>query len=166
MLNHIVFNREQAMIENYFKNLSNNLQEAYEEEGKYLFLGSHFHLAITYIFVGLLTLVSLLKTNVATPIGVLVLTTEALFFLILYCCEDIFKNIKLPIISKKQFLKKKNDILKSIFYGFDLNDDEVIVNSKKLEIKLNYDSPTLPEKMRIREQKARLGREYRERNER
>lgn len=35
MLNHIVFNREQAMIENYFKNLSNNLQEAYEEEGKY-----------------------------------------------------------------------------------------------------------------------------------
>ena len=33
MLNHIVFNREQAMIENYFKNLSNNLQEAYEEAG-------------------------------------------------------------------------------------------------------------------------------------
>lgn len=147
MLNHIVFNREQAMIENYFKNLSNNLQEAYEEEGKYLFLNSHFHLAITYIFVGLLTLVILLKTNVATPIGVLVLTTEALFFLILILyCEDIFKNIKLPIISKKQFLKKKNDILKSIFYGFDLNDDEVIVNSKKLEIKLNYDSPTLSEK--------------------
>ena len=80
MLNHIVFNREQAMIENYFKNLSNNLQEAYEEEGKYLFLGSHFHLAITYIFVGLLTLVILLKTNVATPIGVLILTTEALYF--------------------------------------------------------------------------------------
>lgn len=107
MLNQFVFNREQAMIENYFKNLSNNLQEAYEEEGKYLFLGSHFHLAITYIFVGLLTLVILLKTNVATPIGVLILTTEALFFLILYCCEDIFKNIKLPIISKKQFLRKE-----------------------------------------------------------
>lgn len=51
MLNHIVFNREQAMIENYFKNLSNNLQEAYEEEGKYLFLGSHFHLAITFLLV-------------------------------------------------------------------------------------------------------------------
>lgn len=44
--------------------------------------------------------------------------------------------------------------------------NEDIVNFKKLEIKLNYDSPTLPEKMRIREQKARLGREYRERNER
>ena len=29
MNNHIVFNREQAMIENYFKNLSNNLQESY-----------------------------------------------------------------------------------------------------------------------------------------
>ena len=117
MMNHITYNREQAMIENYFKNLSNNLQEAYEEEGKYLYLGNLFHLALTYIFVGLLTLVILLKTNVATPIGVLVLTTESLFFLILFYCEDIFKNIKLPIISKKQFLKKKNDILKSIFYG-------------------------------------------------
>ena len=165
MNNHIVFNREQAMIENYFKNLSNNLQEAYEEEGKYLFLGSHFHLAITYIFVGLLTLVILLKTDVATPIGVLVLTTEALFFLILYCCEDIFKNIKLPIIRKKRFLKNRNDTLISILHGFDLNSDEVIIDSKKLEIKLNYNSPTLPEKMRIREQKARLGREYGERNE-
>lgn len=100
MMNHITYNREQAMIENYFKNLSNNLQEAYEEEGKYLYLGNLFHLALTYIFVGLLTLVILLKTNVATPIGVLVLTTEALFFLILFYCEDIFKNIKLPSLAK------------------------------------------------------------------
>ena len=50
MNNHIVFNREQAMIENYFKNLSNNLQEAYEEEGKYLFLGSHFHFGYNIYF--------------------------------------------------------------------------------------------------------------------
>lgn len=151
MLNHIVFNREQAMIENYFKNLSNNLQEAYEEEGKYLFLGSHFHLAITYIFVGLLTLVILLKTNVATPIGVLVLTTEALFFLILYCCEDIFKNIKLPIISKKQFLKNNRVNLNRKLFFLNLSSDEVIIDSKKLEIKLNYESPTLLEKMKNRQ---------------
>lgn len=151
MLNHIVFNREQAMIENYFKNLSNNLQEAYEEEGKYLFLGSHFHLAITYIFVGLLTLVILLKTNVATPIGVLILTTEALFFLILYCCEDIFKNIKLPIISKKQFLKNNSVNLNRKLFFLNLSSDEVIIDSKKLEIKLNYESPTLLEKMKNRQ---------------
>lgn len=117
-----------------------------------MFLGSHFHLAITYIFVGLLTLVILLKTNVATLIGVLVLTTEALFFLILILyCEDIFKNIKLPIISKKHFLKNRNDTLISILHGFDLNSDEVIIDSKKLEIKLNYNSPTLPEKMKNRQ---------------
>ncbi len=151
MLNHIVFNREQAMIENYFKNLSNNLQEAYEEEGKYLFLGSHFHLAITYIFVGLLTLVILLKTNVATPIGVLILTTEALVFLILYCCEDIFKNIKLPIISKKQFLKNNSVNLNRKLFFLNLSSDEVIIDSKKLEIKLNYESPTLLEKMKNRQ---------------
>lgn len=151
MLNHIVFNREQAMIENYFKNLSNNLQEAYEEEGKYLFLGSLFHLAITYIFVGLLTLVILLKTNVATPIGVLILTTEALFFLILYCCEDIFKNIKLPIISKKQFLKNNSVNLNRKLFFLNLSSDEVIIDSKKLEIKLNYESPTLLEKMKNRQ---------------
>lgn len=151
MLNHIVFNREQTMIENYFKNLSNNLQEAYEEEGKYLFLGSHFHLAITYIFVGLLTLVILLKTNVATPIGVLILTTEALFFLILYCCEDIFKNIKLPIISKKQFLKNNSVNLNRKLFFLNLSSDEVIIDSKKLEIKLNYESPTLLEKMKNRQ---------------
>ena len=63
-------------------------------------------------------------------------------------------------------MKNRNDTLISILHGFDLNSDEVIIDSKKLEIKLNYNSPTLPEKMRIREQKARLGREYRERNER
>lgn len=151
MMNHITYNREQAMIENYFKNLSNNLQEAYEEEGKYLYLGNLFHLALTYIFVGLLTLVILLKTNVATPIGVLVLTTEALFFLILFYCEDIFKNIKLPIISKKQFLKNNRVNLNRKLFFLNLSSDEVIIDSKKLEIKLNYESPTLLEKMKNRQ---------------
>lgn len=151
MMNHITYNREQAMIENYFKNLSNNLQEAYEEEGKYLYLGNLFHLALTYIFVGLLTLVILLKTNVATPIGVLVLTTEALFFLILFYCEDIFKNIKLPIISKKQFLKNNRVNLNRKLFFLNLSSDEVIIDSKKLEIKLNYERPTLLEKMKNRQ---------------
>ena len=152
MNNHIVFNREQAMIENYFKNLSNNLQEAYEEEGKYLFLGSHFHLAITYIFVGLLTLVISIKMNVPESITILIFMIETIIYISLIVSgKDALKNAKLPIISKKQFLKNNSVNLNRKLFFLNLSSDEVIIDSKKLEIKLNYESPTLLEKMKNRQ---------------
>lgn len=55
------------------------------------------------------------------------------------------------IISKKQFLKNNRVNLNRKLFFLNLSSDEVIIDSKKLEIKLNYESPTLLEKMKNRQ---------------
>ena len=148
--NHIVYNEELAIFENELKSLSNLLQETYEDRGKYLFFNGLLSLLFVTIFVIFLTLIISIKMNVPESITILIFMIETIIYIIV-SGKDALKNAKLPIISKKQFLKNNSVNLNRKLFFLNLSSDEVIIDSKKLEIKLNYESPTLLEKMKNRQ---------------
>lgn len=140
-MNFIARNEELEMMNNYLKGVSKRLQENYDNQGKYLFLGktpyilwaeSAFAWGIFYVIqvkiipfkVGIILLI----------LGLVGLTVLAIDYLYL------LKDFKIPVISKKRFLKKEINDLKIILYGFNLDINDVILNPKTLEITFNEKS--------------------------
>ena len=145
-MNYIVKNQELERAESYLKNLSNHLKETYEERGKYLFVGRLSYLMTAEVFVSFLLLGVMIAKTVP-----LVITTVLLFFTIYFFTglalygENILEKAKLPIISKKRFLKnflKRN----SLYLQFDLDSlnltfYDLVIDDANLEIRLNYSRP-------------------------
>ena len=106
MNNSITYNKELAIFEYELKSLSNLLQETYEDRGKYLFFNGLLSLLFATIFVLFLTLIISIKMNVPESITILIFMIETIIYISLIVSDkDALKNAKLPIISKKQFLK-------------------------------------------------------------
>lgn len=147
-MNYIVKNQELEKAENYLKNLSNHLKETYEERGKYLFVGKLSYLMTAEGFVSFLLLGVMIAKSVP-----LVIATTLLFFTIYFFTglalygENILKKAKLPIVSKKRFLKdflKRNSRdLEADLYSLNLTFYDLVIDYTNLEIKLNYSQPWL-----------------------
>lgn len=145
-MNYIVKNQELEKAENYLKNLSNHLKETYEERGKYLFVGKLSYLMTAEGFVSFLLLGVMIAKSVP-----LVIATTLLFFTIYFFTglalygENILKKAKLPIVSKKRFLKdflKRNSRdLEADLYSLNLTFYDLVIDYTNLEIKLNYSQP-------------------------
>lgn len=145
-MNYIVKNQELERAESYLKNLSNHLKETYEERGKYLFVGRLSYLMIAEVFVSFLLLGVMIAKTVP-----LVITTVLLFFTIYFFTglalygENILEKAKLPIISKKRFLKnflKRNSLyLQSDLDSLNLTFYDLVIDDANLEIRLNYSRP-------------------------
>lgn len=81
----------------------------------------------------------------------LVIATALLFFTIYFFTglalygENILKKVKLPIISKKKFLKRFLNMnsrnLEADLHSLNLTIYDLIIDDKNLEIKLNYSQP-------------------------
>lgn len=147
-MNYIVKNQELEKAENYLKNLSNHLKETYEERGKYLFVGKLSYLMTAEGFVSFFLLGVMIAKSVP-----LVIATTLLFFTIYFFTglalygENILKKAKLPIVSKKRFLKdflKRNSRdLEADLYSLNLTFYDLVIDYTNLEIKLNYSQPWL-----------------------
>jgi len=145
-MNYIVKNQELERAESYLKNLSNHLKETYEERGKYLFVGRLSYLMTAEVFVSFLLLGVMIAKTVP-----LVITTVLLFFTIYFFTglalygENILEKAKLPIISKKRFLKnflKRNSLyLQSDLDSLNLTFYDLVIDDANLEIRLNYSRP-------------------------
>ena len=145
-MNYIVKNQELERAESYLKNLNNHLKETYEERGKYLFVGRLSYLMIAEVFVSFLLLGVMIAKTVP-----LVITTVLLFFTIYFFTglalygENILEKAKLPIISKKRFLKnflKRNSLyLQSDLDSLNLTFYDLVIDDANLEIRLNYSRP-------------------------
>ena len=138
-MNYIVKNQELERAESYLKNLSNHLKETYEERGKYLFGGSH----ISFLLLGVM-----ITKSVPLLFAVYFLFLTIYFFtgLALYG-ENILNKAKLPIVSKKHFLKdflKRNSRdLEADLHSLNLTFYDLVIDYTNLEIKLNYSQPWL-----------------------
>ena len=147
-MNYIVKNQELERAESYLKNLSNHLKETYEERGKYLFVGRLSYLMTSEVFVSFLLLGVMIAKSVP-----LVIATTLLFFTIYFFTglalygKNILEKAKLPIISKKRFLKdflKRNSLdLQSDLDSLNLTFYDLVIDYTNLEIKLNYSQPWL-----------------------
>ena len=145
-MNYIVKNQELERAESYLKNLSNHLKETYEERGKYLFVGRLSYLMTAEVFVSFLLLGVMIAKTVP-----LVITTVLLFFTIYFFTglalygENILEKAKLPIISKKRFLKnflKRNSLyLQPDLDSLNLTFYDLVIDDANLEIRLNYSRP-------------------------
>lgn len=146
--NHITQNKELEQAKTYLKNLSDYLKETYEERGKYFFVGRLSYLMIAEVFVSFLLLDIMITKSVPLLFAVYFLFLTIYFFtgLALYG-ENILKKAKLPIISKKRFLKdflKRNSRdLQSDLGSLNLTVYDLIIDDKNLEIRLNYSRPWL-----------------------
>ena len=147
-MNYIVKNQELERAESYLKNLSDYLKETYEERGKYFFVGRLLYLMTAEVFASFLLLGVMITKSVSLLFAVYFLFLTIYFFtgLALYG-ENILKKAKLPIISKKRFLKdflKRNSRdLQSDLGSLNLTVYDLIIDDKNLEIKLNYSQPWL-----------------------
>lgn len=147
-MNYIVKNQELERAESYLKNLSNHLKETYEERGKYLFVGRLSYLMTAEVFVSFLLLGVMITKSVPLLFAVYFLFLTIYFFtgLALYG-KNILKKAKLPIISKKRFLKdflKRNSRdLEADLYSLNLTFYDLVIDYINLEIKLNYSQPWL-----------------------
>lgn len=145
-MNYIVKNQELERAESYLKNLSNHLKETYEERGKYFFVGRLSYLMTAEVFISFLLLGVMIAKSVP-----LVIATALLFFTIYFFTslalygENILEKAKLPIISKKRFLKnflKRNSLdLQSDLDSLNLTFYDLVIDDTNLEIRLNYSRP-------------------------
>jgi len=147
-MNYIVKNQELERAESYLKNLSDYLKETYEERGKYFFVGRLSYLMTAEVFVSFLVLGVMITKSVPLLFAVYFLFLTIYFFtsLALYG-KNILKKAKLPIISKKRFLKdflKRNSRdLEADLYSLNLTFYDLVIDYTNLEIKLNYSQPWL-----------------------
>ena len=145
-MNYIIKNQELERVESYFKNLSNHLKETYEERGKYLFVGRFSYLMTAEVFVSFLLLGVIIAKSIPFVIATALLFFTIYFFtgLALYG-ENILEKAKLPIISKKRFLKnflKRNSLdLQSDLDSLNLTFYDLVIDDTNLEIRLNYSRP-------------------------
>ena len=146
--NYIAQNKELENAETYLKTLSNHLKEVYEERGKYFFVGRLSYLITAEVIVSFLLLGVMITKSVPLVFAVYFLFLTIYFFtgLALYG-KNILEKAKLPIISKKRFLKdflKRNSRdLEADLYSLNLTAYDLIIDDKNLEIKLNYSQPWL-----------------------
>lgn len=145
-MNYIVKNQELESAESYLKNLSDYLKETYEERGKYLFVGRFSYLMTAEVIVSFLLLGVMITKSVPLVFAVYFLFLTIYFFtgLALYG-KNILEKAKLPIISKKRFLKnflKRNSLdLQSDLGSLNLTVYDLIIDYTNLEIRLNYSRP-------------------------
>ena len=144
--NYIAQNKELENAETYLKTLSNHLKEVYEERGKYFFVGRLSYLMTAEVIVSFLLLGVMITKSVPLVFVVYFLFLTIYFFtgLALYG-KNILEKAKLPIISKKRFLKdflKRNSRdLEADLYSLNLTAYDLIIDDKNLEIKLKHSQP-------------------------
>lgn len=145
-MNYIVKNQELERAESYLKNLSNHLKETYEERGKYLFVGRLAYLMTAEVIVSFLLLGVMITKSVPLVFAIYFLFLTIYFFtgLVLYG-KNTLEKAKLPIISKKRFLKdflKRNSRdLEANLHSLNLTAYDLIIDDTNLEIRLNYSRP-------------------------
>ena len=149
-MNYISQNVKLKTAEFNLNNLSKNLQKMYKNKGKYLFVGDPISMLAITMISALLFLVILLALK-ASPIlilGSFVLEALLYFYLIFYC-EKALKKLYLPIRSKKEFMEDEPFYLVSYLNGLNLKEDDVVINYRKLEVKLNYSNPKTRKKLNL-----------------
>ena len=114
-MNFIAQNKELEMMNIYLKGLSKKLQENYNNKGKYLSLGkTPYILWAESAFAWGIFYVTRIKI-IPFKIGIILLILGLVGFTVLAIDYlDILKDFKIPVISKKRFLKKNINNLKIV----------------------------------------------------
>ncbi len=130
-MNYISYNEELKEIENKLKELTEKYQQDYAERGKYI--KSKTAQATILCFNYILTLVIFIKLDDLSRIICLAIYGLIVSFVLIFG-----KNIKLPIVSKKSYVKKVYPKLKfDLKSNYNLDIQNIAIDYDKIEFSLN-----------------------------
>ena len=161
--NYITDNQELVEFENYLKSLSNELQTKYKEEGKYLYMRTVTKTvtAILYpiIFVFLFLYLLAFMQPLSAMMNILLIVLDIFLFIasVNFTISYIIPRFKLPIVSKKSFLKQNKSLVLTKLNNYNLNFEDVNIDYKNLEILLNKDNHNSMKKLKRLKRIQKIG---------
>jgi hypothetical protein len=161
--NYITDNQELEEFENYLKNISNELQTKYKEEGKYLYMRTVTKTVtailypIIFVFLFLYLLAFMQPLSAITNILLIILDISLFIASVNLTTSYIIPRFKLPIVSKKSFLKQNKSLLTTKLNNYNLDFEDIVIDSKKLEILLNKDNHNLMKKLKMLKRAQKIG---------
>ena len=161
--NYITDNQELEEFENYLKNISNELQTKYKEEGKYLYMRTVTKTVtailypIIFVFLFLYLLAFMQPLSAITNILLIILDISLFIASVNLTTSYIIPRFKLPIVSKKSFLKQNKSLLTTKLNNYNLDFEDIVIDSKKLEILLNKDNHNLMKKLKMLKRTQKIG---------
>ena len=161
--NYITDNQELVEFENYLKSLSNELQTKYKEEGKYLYMRTVTKTVtailypIVFVFLFLYLLAFLQPLSAMTNIILIVLDIFLFIASVNFTISYIIPRFKLPIVSKKSFLKQNKSLVLTKLNNYNLNFEDVNIDYKNLEILLNKDNHNSMKKLKRLKRTQKIG---------
>lgn len=161
--NYITDNQELEEFENYLKILSNELQTKYKEEGKYLYMGTVTRVVtailypIVFVFLFLYLLAFMQPLSAITNILLIVLDIFLFIASVNFTINYIMPRFKLPIVSKKSFLKQNKSLVLTKLNNYNLDFEAVVIDSKNLEISLNKDDHKSMKKLKMLKRVQKIG---------
>ena len=161
--NYITDNQELEEFENYLKNISNELQTKYKEEGKYLYMRTVTKTVtailypIIFVFLFLYLLAFMQPLSAITNILLIILDIFLFIASANLTTSYIMPRFKLPIVSKKSFLKQNKSLLITKLNNYNLDFEDVVIDSKNLEIFLNKDNHKSMKKLKMLKRTEKIG---------
>lgn len=161
--NYITDNQELEEFENYLKNISNELQTKYKEEGKYLYMRTVTKTVtailypIIFVFLFLYLLAFMQPLSAITNILLIILDISLFIASVNLTTSYIIPRFKLPIVSKKSFLKQNKSLLTTKLNNYNLDFEDIVIDSKKLEILLNKDNHNSMKKLKMLKRAQKIG---------
>ena len=160
--NYITDNQELVEFENYLKILSKELQTKYKE-GKYLYMRTVTKTvtAILYpiIFVFLFLYLLAFMQPLSAMMNILLIVLDIFLFIasVNFTISYIIPRFKLPIVSKKSFLKQNKSLVLTKLNNYNLNFEDVNIDYKNLEILLNKDNHNSMKKLKRLKRIQKIG---------
>lgn len=161
--NYITDNQELVEFENYLKSLSNELQTKYKEEGKYLYMRTVTKTVtailypIVFVFLFLYLLAFLQPLSAMTNIILIVLDIFLFIASVNFTISYIIPRFKLPIVSKKSFLQQNKSLLTTKLNNYNLDFENIVIDSKNLEISLNKDNHNSMKRLKMLKSAQKIG---------
>lgn len=161
--NYITDNQELEEFENYLKNISNELQTKYKEEGKYLYMRTVTKTvtAILYpiVFVFLFLYLLAFLQPLSAMMNILLIVLDIFLFIasVNFTIGYIIPRSEIPIVSKKSFLKQNKSLLITKLNNYNLNLEDIIIDSKNLEISLNKDNHKSMKRLKMLKRTQKIG---------
>ena len=161
--NYITDNQELEEFENYLKILSKELQTEYKEEDKYLYMRAvtktitAILYPIVFVFLFLYLLAFMQPLSAITNILLIILDISLFIASVNFTTSYIIPRFKLPIVSKKSFLKQSKSLLTTKLNNYNLDFEDVVIDSKNLEISLNKDDHKSMKKIKMLKRAQKIG---------
>lgn len=160
--NYITDNQELEEFEKYLKSISKELQTEYKE-GKYLYMRTVTKTvtAILYpiIFVFLFLYLLAFLQPLSAMMNILLIVLDIFLFIasVNFTISYIMPRFKLPIVSKKSFLQQNKSLVLTKLNNCNLDFEDVVIDSKNLEIFLNKDNHKSMKKLKMLKRTEKIG---------